>query len=119
MDWAAQVRKLAEKGGQDLGRFCQGLKVELFSGVSSDTRVVSGRLRGNWQTQESTKPSGTLDRLDPNGILVEAEINQTASTDGVTYFVNNLPYAKKMEELDAMVGRNVARLRLIVKEGAK
>lgn len=115
MSWANDIRRLAKKGGHDLGELCRATKVELFSGVTADTRVDTGRLRGNWQTQEGRKPSGAIERTDKTGASVNAEINATASKDGVTYFVNNLPYAKKWEEEDAMVGRNVARVRQIVR----
>jgi len=116
MSWADDLRRLADKGGYDLGELARAVKIELFSGTSLDTRVDTGRLRGNWQIQESTIPSGTLKRLDPTGAQVSSEIVAKSSRDGVTYFVNNLPYAKKFEELDAMVARNVARVRHNVKE---
>lgn len=119
MSWAAKIKTIADKGKLDLGELCKAVKVELFSGVVSDTRVDTGRLRGNWQVQESTKPSGALDRIDPTGSAVQSEINSTASADGVTYFVNNLPYAKVWEEEDAMVARNVARVHQIVTKKAR
>lgn len=115
-DWAAQIKALSEKGKHDINQLCRAVKIELFSGVSNDTRVDTGRLRGNWQIQETTKPEKEISRLDPSGSSVNADIQSTASGDGVTYFVNHLPYAKKWEEEDAMVGRNVARLRQIVKK---
>jgi len=116
MSWADDLRRLADKGGHNLGELARAVKIELFSGTSLDTRVDTGRLRGNWQIQEFSKPQGTLKRTDPSGAQVNAEIVAKASSDGVTYFVNNLPYAKKFEELDAMVARNVARVRQNVKE---
>lgn len=133
MSWAAKLKTIADKGKVDLGELCKSVKIELFSGVVSDTRVgnpsawksppppgyVGGRLRGNWQTQETIKPSGQIDRIDPTGSAVQAEIEATASADGVTYFVNNLPYAKVWEEEDAMVARNVARVYQIVTKKAR
>ncbi len=132
-NWSDQLKKLTTKGGQDLGKVCRAIKIELFSETSALTRVgnpknwkskppkgyVGGRLRGNWQIQENTKPTGEIARIDPQGTAVDAEINAKASASGVTYFVNNLRYAKKYEELDAMVGRSVARARHIVDEQVK
>lgn len=129
-DWSAQIKRLSEKGKHDIKQLCRTVKVEIFSGIVSDTRVgnpsawktpapkgyVGGRLRGNWQIQETTKPQKEIARLDPSGAQVNAEIQAVSSGDGVTYFVNHLPYAKKWEEEDAMVGRNVARVRQIVKK---
>lgn len=116
MDWAEDLDKICKKGGEDIGEFAKALKIEIFSGIVSDTRVDTGRLRGNWQIQENSPATGELDRLDKSGSIVLAEIEKGATEDGLTYFVNNLPYAKVWEENDAMVGRNVARVRQNVKE---
>jgi len=119
MSWASDLNRLCTNGWHDLGKLCKAVKIELFSGVVSDTRVDTGRLKGNWQISESEPASGTVDRLDPSGSQVDAEIHRAASEDGKTYFVNNLPYAKVWEERDAMIGRNVARVRQNVREMAK
>lgn len=128
-DWSAQLEKLAKQGERDLGELCKAVKIELFSGIVSDTRVgdpstwqsapppgyTGGRLRGNWQIQENTPASGELERIDKDGSVVQAEIESKSSSDGTTYFVNNLPYAKTYEEKDAMIGRNVTRVGQILK----
>jgi len=119
MSWATDINRLVTKGGHDLGELCKAVKVELFSGIVSDTRVDTGRLKGNWQIQDESPAQGTLGRLDPNGTAVDSEIQHGSTPDGKTYFVNNLPYAKVWEERDAMIGRNVARVRQVVREMAK
>lgn len=119
MSWANDLTKLCTKGGHDLGELGQAIKIEIFSGVVSDTRVDTGRLKGNWQIQENVPASGQLDRLDPNGSAVTSEINAGATESGLTYFVNNLPYAQVYEEKDAMVARNIARVKQNVKSMAK
>lgn len=118
-DWSAQLEKLAKKGGEDLGELCKAVKIELFSGVVSDTRVATGRLRGNWQIQQNTPASGELERTDKTGATVNSEIASQSTEDGVTFFVNNLPYAKVWEERDAMIGRNVAIVGQILKRKAR
>lgn len=116
MSWAADLNRLAGKGGKDLRALSRAIKMELFSGIVMLTRVDTGRLRGNWQIQENRKAQGVLDRLDPTGSIVTQEVANKATADGLTYFTNNLPYAKRWENTDGMVGRNVARVREIVRQ---
>jgi len=131
MSWADDLQKLTTKGGKDLGQLCKAIKVELFSGIVSDTRVanpsawkvpdlsyIGGRLRGNWQVTELSPASGEIDRKDISGAIVNGEVEKKSTADGLTYFTNNLPYAKKFEEEDAMVARNVIRVKQNIKEMA-
>jgi hypothetical protein len=128
MSWTDDLQKLCTKGGHDLGELAKAIKIEAFSGIVSDTRVadpstwknpvpgyVGGRLRGNWQIQENTQASGELERTDPSGAAVTSEVNAKSTEDGLTYFVNNLPYAAVYEEKDGMVQRNVERVKAGIK----
>ena len=119
MSWDKDLQRIAKKGQEDMGKFARAVKIELFSGVVLDTRVKTGLLRGNWQISENSPASGELERLDKTGAAVISEITGKASEDGVTYLVNNLPYAIVYEEKDAMIGRNVARVRQMVARLAK
>jgi len=102
-----------------MGELAKAVKIELFTGIVQDTRVRTGRLRGNWQIHENEPAKATIYRLDPTGQKVLQDINKGATANGVTYFTNNLPYAVVWEERDAMVGRNVARVQQNVKNMAK
>jgi hypothetical protein len=119
MSWAKDLQTLATKGGHDLGELCKAVKIELFSGIVNDTRVDTGRLRGNWQIQENAPATREIERLDKAGTTVIAEIQDKSTPSGLTYFANNLPYARVYEDKDAMVGRNVRRVRKNVGEQAK
>jgi len=119
MSWAKDLVKLCQKGGHDMGELSKALKIELFTGVVQDTRVRTGRLRGNWQIHENEPAKATLYRLDPTGQKVAQDIAKHATANGVTYFTNNLPYAVVFEEKDGMVGRNAARVQQNVKKMAK
>lgn len=110
MDWSDHLNRLCDEGRENLGDVCRAVKIELFSGVVLDTRVDTGRLRGNWQISEKSPALGDIDTTDRSGSKTINEITQYASPDGVTYLVNNLPYAAVWEERDAMVGRNIARI---------
>lgn len=115
-NWSDKLTQLCKDGQRNLGEVSRAVKIELFSGVSNDTPVDTGRLRGNWQTQDGIKPEGELDRTDKDGTTVAAEIEAGASEDGLTYFVNNLPYAYPIEHSRGMVTKNVARVRQVVDE---
>jgi len=119
MSWADDLDRIAKHGGQKLGMLAKAVKVELFTGIVEDTRVKTGRLKGNWQVQEMSPASVARDLLDPDGVNVKAEIERGASESGKTYFTNHLPYAKTFEDKDAMVARNVARVRRIVRDEAR
>lgn len=119
MTWADDLKKLTDKGSQNLAELCKSIKVEIFSGVVSDTRVDTGRLRGNWQIQENSPATGEIERLDKSGSIINKEIDQKSTADGLTYFVNNLPYAKLYEEKDAMVARNIVRVKSNVSDMAR
>jgi TonB-dependent SusC/RagA subfamily outer membrane receptor len=100
-----------KKGGEDLGELCKAVKIAMFSSVVMRTRVDTGRLRGNWQIQESAPANGELDRLDKNGSIVSDEVVAKSTARGHTFFVNNLPYAKVYEEKDAMVATSIAKVK--------
>lgn len=119
MGWAKDLERLTTKGGHDLGELMQAVKIETFSGIVSDTRVATGRLKGNWQIQENSPASGELDRTDKSGAIVNSEIIARATENGKTYFVNNLPYAVVFEEKDGMIRRNIARIKQNIKNMAK
>ena len=67
MSFESDMRKIAAKIGGNTEQLGRAVKIELFSGVIRDTRVDTGRLRGNWQTSESAPKTGELDRLDKEG----------------------------------------------------
>lgn len=119
MTFATDINRIANKlkvSGEQMGR---AVKVELLSSIINDTRVRTGRLRGNWQTSEGSPKGGTLDRLDPSGSAARADV-QGVPGISLTYMANNLPYAPVLEERDAMVGRNAARIqRIVAAEAAK
>lgn len=111
------MRRLAEVMGEELEDAVRTVKIELFSGVISDTRVKTGRLRGNWQTTTGSPASGEVDRVqkeDRGPATSEAESNVQADT--IDYLTNNLPYAEVWEERDGMVSRNVARVQRTIRE---
>lgn len=117
----AEIRldKLAEHIGRSLEETARAVKLATFSGVIRDTRVDTGRLRGNWQCTVAAPASGELDRLDPTGATAISEVQRTVQPDTIDYLTNNLPYAEVWEERDGMVARNVARIERTIREKAR
>jgi hypothetical protein len=61
---------------------------------------VGGRFRGNWQHGFNAIPSGSLDVTDKTGDATISGIKSGALSNpsaGITYIVNNLPYAQRIE----------------------
>lgn len=119
MNFSEQVKAFAIKTNSKLDQACRTIKVSLFSGIVRDTRVDTGRLRGNWQTSTGSPKYGEIDRFDKTGNEVTKEIIDNVSAFGVDYMTNNLPYAKVWEDKDHMVQKNIARVTKNIKEVIK
>jgi len=122
VSFAADISRYAKETGSTLGETARAVKIELFTSVIMDTRVDTGRLRGNWQTTTGSPASGELSREDKipqftQGGAAYDEVDRVRA-DTVDYLTNNLPYAEVWEDRDAMIGKNIARIQQIVK-GAK
>lgn len=117
----AEIRldRLAEHIGATLEETVRAVKLATFSGVIRDTRVDTGRLRGNWQCTSGAPARGAIERLDGSGASAIAEVERTIRPDTIDYLTNNLPYAEVWEERDGMVARNVARIERTIRERAR
>lgn len=129
MSFAGDLKKFSlkiEKGDAEL---IQGIEIALFSAVIQDTPVLSGRLRGNWQTTFNTPADGVLSTDDPSGGATKSTmINKVQSEKGgrLTYLANNLPYAipieyglSKGKSPEGMVRKNVVRFQTLVDQEAR
>ena len=116
-DFSMEIGQISKRIKMRTDKVAKGIKIELFGSVIMDTRVDTGRLRGNWQTQEGSPIMTETDRKDKLGTSARGEVARKTGS-GVTYLTNNLPYAKRWEDEDAMVGKNVARIEQIVRREA-
>ena len=116
MTWTVDIRKIAEQTNATLDEAARAITISLFNGVINDTRVDTGRLRGNWQASIGQPEQGTIERLDPNGTQATAQVESTVQSGAVNYLTNNLPYAEVWEQRDGMVARNAARIERTVAE---
>lgn len=113
------IERLAKHIGDSMENTVKDVKMAIFSGVIFDTRVDTGRLRGNWQTTNHSPAVSSALRLDASGAGAIREAEQTVKADTIDYLTNNLPYAEVWEERDGMVARNVARINRYIREAIK
>lgn len=131
MSFSADLSGFAIKATGAVERTRRAIVLELFSSVIKDTPVLSGRLRGNWQTSigapkvaELPLRGGTTPNVVPAELQSEMDvaISQLKQTDQPIFLRNNLPYAGRIEfdgwshtkAPDGMVRKNVARIQRIV-----
>lgn len=113
------LNKLAETLGASLDQTVRAVKVELFNGVIDDTRVDTGRAKGNWVLSSGSPVTETIERLDPNGSSAKTDVAGGVTPDDIDYLSNNLPYIAVLEEKDAMIQKNVARLERNIREAVQ
>lgn len=104
------ISNWVKKTNRNLDETVRAIKISLFNGVIMDTRVDTGRLRGNWQTSTGQANPNVIGRLDKLGAQAKSEVEKTIKGDTVDYLSNNLPYAQVWEERDGMVKKNMARI---------
>ena len=119
MNFTQQMEAFAKQTSVTLDQATRAVKLQLFSDVIENTRVKWGRAKGNWQTTTGAPAAGTLDRLDPNGTQAKAEAATNVTAQGTDYMTNNLPYIGKLEGLDGMVDKGIARIQRTVEEVAR
>jgi len=110
------VAKFSKATKSTIAEASRAIKISLFNGVIRDTRVDTGRLRGNWQTSTGKPITVTIERFDKSGNTVTAEVSSVVSAFGVDYITNNLVYAPVWNERDGIIDKNIARLRRNIKE---
>ena len=120
MSFSVDISKFAKKTNSSLNEACRAIKISLFNSIIRDTRVRTGRLRGNWQTSVGSPITNVIDTLDPSGSETMRDVNQKVTGAGTKdYFTNNLPYAAVWEEKDGMMAKNLARISRIVRESIR
>jgi hypothetical protein len=122
--FAAQLGAIAKDRGLDIEQLGKAVKLEVFRRVVINTRVDTGRLKGNWQITSDNPASDEVDKFDqtPGGeAAIDFFLNadQTIEGIGLTYLTNNLPYAEVWEERDGMVISAVSDLKRIVRDAAR
>jgi len=99
----------------ELAEVCVNVKLSLFNGIIRDTRVDTGRLRGNWQTSTGQPILSDIERLDNTAQGTDGGVSQAQAEGVITafaddYISNNLPYAEKWDNVDGRIDANFARI---------
>lgn len=124
-NFSAQIARFGKGAVDKIERVRRGVVLKLFTAVVMDTPVLTGRLRGNWRVSEGQPVLDTLDRVDPAGGAVLAEVGATvvkSKGDTTLFLSNSLPYAQRIEydgwshtkAPEGMVRRNVARFNNLI-----
>ena len=117
--FSRDLNKIIEARKLDLATISRTVPLRVFSAVARDTRVDTGRLRGNWQVAVGAPVLTETDRHDKNeGAPLAATEAAKVEKFALNYLTNNLVYAPVWEEKDAMVSRAVADFKRIVSEEA-
>ena len=124
MSFKSDVAKFAKELDVTLDKAMRAVKVSLFNSIIRDTRVDTGRLRGNWQTSTGSPILNTTKRLDDtengsDGGDAQEEVINTVGGLTTDYMTNNLPYAELYEEKDGMASKNITRINRNIKEVIK
>ena len=97
--FAASIASWTKAESARVERFRRVMVVGLFSRVIMDTPVLSGRLRGNWQTSVGAPITGELPLRQAAEAVADVEraVDSIAGKDATVFFRNNLPYAERIE----------------------
>ena len=106
--WAAKTNKSLESADR-------AIKLMILTDLVMNTRVDTGRLRGNWQVSEISPKDYSILREDKSGGLVIAQEKPNITPASLTWFVNNLAYAPVWNERDAILAKARARVNQIVR----
>ena len=105
----------AKKANLTLDEAVRGITINLFSSIIENTRVDTGRLRGNWQASIGSPITSETTRTDKSGRETIRQMQGKVKSGVVNIMTNNLPYAEYWEQQDAMVAKNMARIERNIK----
>jgi hypothetical protein len=116
MSFSGDIKKFNEKTEKAATNIFRGTALSLFGRIVYRTPVgntslwktkyppkgyVGGRLRGGWQAQLNSSPSSIKDKIDSGGsgtVSDASSVSGRAKLGDSIFFVNNLPYAKAIED---------------------
>lgn len=128
MSFSVDLRRFSQKAKDSLDRTRRIVIIKLFSAIIKDTPVLTGRLRGNWQTTINSPATGVIGIRDEVTTIAEVQrIAAQSKGSDVVILRNNLPYAyriefdgwSKVKAPQGMVRRNVARFQRLLSEAVR
>ncbi|MFA7063571.1 MAG: hypothetical protein WC132_05480 [Methanomethylophilus sp.] len=127
MRFSATLGRFNRETKDRLDRIRRIVIIKLFSAVIKDTPVLTGRLRGNWQTTINSPATGVIGIRDEAATIAEVQ-RMAAQSKGsdVVILRNNLPYAYRIEfdgwsrkAPQGMMRRNAIRFRRILNQAVR
>lgn len=98
---ANEAAKLDPANLTKTGRLKKKSRISDSMDIKSPPGYTGGRFKGNWQIGIGNQPSGETGRIDPSGKMTTAVGNMVLEQFKVgakaIYFVNNVPYAYRLE----------------------
>lgn len=101
---------------------------EVYTRIIRRSPVDKGLFMGNWQASIGAPATGVLARFDKRGnstVSAMRSVIRSVEMGRVTYLINNLPYARRLEygwskqAPDGMVRRTLAEYDIIVANATK
>lgn len=95
MSFSDDIRAFNKKVEKNTSRIFRGSFITLTGMIINRTPVLSGRLRNNWMT-EINRPSDSAN--GDGGLSAAIAVAGRVKLGDSLYLVNNLPYAKPIED---------------------
>ena len=100
--FALDLKRFGQEAQANWQTVSKKVALDLFRRFVMGTPVDTGRARGNWQCTIGSPATGTIDREDPSGQEVMAEVTDTVSRWNVDqvaiYLTNNVAYIEALEK---------------------
>jgi len=119
MTFAADMQAISKRIDATLEEFGRAVKIAAFSQVIDNTRVDTGRMKGNWLLTENRPASMQFTSVDPSGSRTKADIRGNAMGISDSYLTNNLPYAPIWDEKDAIRARVLVNIQRNIRNAAR
>ncbi len=97
MSFTEDMRRFAEKAKRGYVEVTTESLIDLSASIIIKTPVDEGTLANNWQASTDTPAPGTIVLGGGSGQKAKIKRSVAASIGGLYYFVNNLPYAGRIE----------------------
>ncbi len=108
MSFALDISNIADRYKDRFDLVLKKVVFDVGSKIIMRSPVDEGRFRANWQIGVNKNPSGVIDAVDKGKVnqtgagdsstkkIAEADLEKAKGGDTI-YFVNNLPYAERIE----------------------
>lgn len=97
--FSLDMTKFLEKTKTNVEAKVRAICLDLYSGISYETPVDTGRARANWFTSIGRPDNSTTTDTDPSGSkgIARAQADIKMAPGNVFYISNNLPYIYRLE----------------------